>query len=918
MHRKIIISIILVCLVGIAVFLTIFLKSTETVENKAYDMIPNDVALVFDLKNISKASDYLTSENKLVEGVSKLPFAGEIYMVLEKFVSAINGENFKVFAENQFISAVKQLGKNKLDFLYVIPLSATQKSLAKKFVETAFNVTDADEKDEDDVIIYSYTTDSFQRGTMSFCIYENTLLLSESRLSLESALKAYKEKSNLNQCADFQKINKSSGVMTVYMNYDRMSVVFQQVASESFVASKREYPHYAGWTQFDLDYSVKNNLVWFTGYTVKDSTNALSEYIGLFDGQKKVSGKLTSILPSTTAHFVAMGVSDKAKFKIQYEGYLSKNNYLASYQKNIQNLNNEFSLDSKTTISDLFYSWLDDEFGLAVLPSSSDNVYENSYAVFEVENPEQVEMDFYGILESYAKKHDESVKTTDFGDYTIYAVPVSRLPQQLFGNLFSNVSAKCVTFLDSYMIFSNSEQSLEMFLNDNNRGATLAADMNYGRFEENLKSSYSLYTYVSIPRSIGYLRTFFDEKIAKEYDTYTDDLKSLNAVSYQLIADNDNKLYSSICLSLQSIKNDKPEGTWRIRLDTTMIGKPTMFVTHRNENVTLLQDANFSLYMIENQSGNILWKKQVDGPIMGDIQIIDVYNNKKTQYLFNTKRTVYLFDRNGDFVTGFPFGLTSPASAPLAVFDYDKNCSYRIVIPCEDTTINLFSITAGLPIKMEWEAKTENPITMPLRHFSEDGKDYIVYADKYHIHIVNRKGQNRIVVDELIEKAPYAQIEFVSGADETLSRFVTTDVDGNLREIFLDGTVQTSSNCGTHSDAHYFLMADLNDDGNGEYIFVDGTKIEGYGQDYKRIFHYSASSNLKNPFVVGRGDDMKIGVSAEDGNIYLFDSKGTLEKGFPIQAQTDFDVCIVDKNVKGFDIIVGADQNILYYYTVKK
>ncbi len=906
------------CLVGIGVFLTIFLKSTETVENKAYDMIPNDVALVFDIKNLSKATEYLTSDNKLIDGVSKFPFAGETYMVLEKLVSATNNSNFESFAKNQFISAVKQLGKNKLEFLYVIPLSASQKSLVKKYIETAFNVVDSEEKDDDGVTIYSYVTDSFQRGTMTFCVYENTLLLSESRLSLESSLKAYKEKSNLNQCADFQKINKSSGVVTIYMNYDRMSVVFQQVASESFIASKREYPHYAGWTQFDLDYSAKTNLVWFTGYTIKDSTNALSEYIGLFDGQKKVSGKLPSILPSTTAHFVAMGISDKSKYKTQFEGYLSKNNFLTSYQKNIQNLNNEFSLDSKVTILDLFYSWLDDELGLAVLPSTSDNMYENSYAIFEIENSEQVEMDFYGMLESYAKSHNESVKTTDYGDYTIYAMPILRLPQQLFGNLFSNVSAKYVAFLDSYMIFSNTEQSLEMFLNDNNRGATLAADMNYGRFEEKLKSSYSLYTYVSIPRSIDYLRTFFNEKTARVYDDYVENLKLLNAVSYQLIADNDEKLYSSICLSLQSIKNDKPEGRWRIRLDSTMIGKPTMFVSHRNEDLTLLQDVNYSLYMIENQSGNILWKKQLDGPIMGDIQIIDVYKNKKTQYLFNTKHTVYLLDRNGDAVTGFPFGLTSSASSPLSVFDYDKNCTYRIVIPCEDTTINLYSITSGIPMKMEWEATTENPITMPLRHFSEDGKDYIVYADKYHIYVVNRKGQKRIVVDDLIEKAPYAQIEFVSGADETLSRFVTTDVDGNLREIFLDGTIQTTSNCGTHSATHYFLMADLNDDGNGEYIFVDGTKIEGYGQDYKRMFHYSASSNLKNPFIVGTGDDLKIGVSAEDGNIYVFDSKGTLEKGFPIQAQTDFDVCIVDKNLKGFDIIVGTEQNILYYYTVKK
>jgi hypothetical protein len=62
----------------------------------------------------------------------------------------------------------------------------------------------------------------------------------------------------------------------------------------------------------------------------------------------------------------------------------------------------------------------------------------------------------------------------------------------------------------------------------------------------------------------------------------------------------------------------------------------------------------------------------LEGPIMGSVQQLDFYKNGKLQYLFNTAEKIHLIDRNGNYVERYPIALRSPATSPLALFDYER------------------------------------------------------------------------------------------------------------------------------------------------------------------------------------------------------------------------------------------------------
>lgn len=76
-----------------------------------------------------------------------------------------------------------------------------------------------------------------------------------------------------------------------------------------------------------------------------------------------------------------------------------------------------------------------------------------------------------------------------------------------------------------------------------------------------------------------------------------------------------------------------------------------------------------------------MWKVALGEKIIGNVFMIDYYRNGKNQLLFSGKNDLHLLDRNGNYVERYPVKLRSPGSGPLALFDYDNNQVYRLIIP---------------------------------------------------------------------------------------------------------------------------------------------------------------------------------------------------------------------------------------------
>lgn len=195
-----------------------------------------------------------------------------------------------------------------------------------------------------------------------------------------------------------------------------------------------------------------------------------------------------------------------------------------------------------------------------------------------------------------------------------------------------------------------------------------------------------------------------------------------------------------------------------ISLDTLIITKPQFFTNHRTKGKDIVvQDVTNTLHFIST-SGKTLWKKKLDGPILGEIQEVDLLKNGKKQIAFTTNHTFYIIDRNGKNVAPFPKKFKDKITQPLAVFNYDKKRNYRFLI-CQDKEVYMLD-SKGKNVKGFTFKKTKSPITLAPQHIQIGSKDYILVAEKDgKLHILSRTGKSRISVSKKFEfsKIPIAK-----------------------------------------------------------------------------------------------------------------------------------------------------------------
>ncbi len=911
MQRKLIIIIVIACLLGISILSLIFWRSSQDERIDAVGAIPSDVAMVVQIKHLEDAADVVSSDVEFWTNFSNLEMIDRCRDFIVRVNSTLqNDEKFLELRKMELFFVIKKLGVNKLDFVFILSSNEKMKaSLVKNVVEKAFETSNSSDYEFLGEKIYVYENESSNRKTLAFSVCDGLLILGESKVSVEASVRSYKDGNNLKNDRNFDKIkpNQSHVSARVFVNYDKMAEIYQLFASNEFKNRVKKFPRIANWSVLDI--SANNNVLRANGYITLDTLDRSMEYLNLFVGQSSKKGEILSVLPFSTSYFVSMHISDKEKFLENYVLYLQKNNFYKSYENTVADLGESFVKS--------FYKLLDTEMAFAMMPAcGGNNKYENSYAVLKVSSASDAE----NLLQSRVGSSSTYLSETG-EEYKIYGLfdTLANIPQKLFGNIFYRVSGTYATVVDSYIVFSNTDMAIKTFIDDKEKEQILTKNDNFRDFNDKVKSSYSLYAYLYVPQSIDVIKDFWGSVVSSVVDACSDTLQAMNSISFQLTADNDVKFYSELLCSFEKTKPTQPIYR-RMMLDSSasVIGRPTLFFTHRDEYVTLVQDESHRLYMIDNEKKNnqVLWSVVLDGPIVGDIHFVDIMKNHKQQYLFNTENTIYLFDRNGE--KHFGINLASPATADIAVFDYDNNKKYRIAVPCADSSLHLYSLENGLCSALQWNAKSEGVVRNPLVHFASGGKDYILYSDQYHIYIVNRKGDERIYVSEIIERAPNSAIVFDEGADSTLSRFIVTDVYGVVKEIYLDGSVKSSDEFGKRSANHIFLAEDLDEDGNLDYIFADENKLVAYHQSEKKMFSYSAANTITSMRVKSVGDKKYICLLDEKNKLYVLKSNGAIEKGFPLEGKSNFDIGVgTNASAYSFELVVGGEQKKLYYYTLK-
>jgi hypothetical protein len=504
-------------------------------------------------------------------------------------------------------------------------------------------------------------------------------------------------------------------------------------------------------------------------------------------------------------------------------------------------------------------------------------------------------------------------------DYQTYPVR-QLLDESLFSPLLKpRLANPFFTFVEDYVVFANSRSGLEIIIDKHIVGKTLAANPAFLTFyEENRDSEGILSWYVNTgslaPLLYEYLDPPFNERIAPL-------LKELEKFGYAgLKFSRQGQAYL-----LQGrwtpapIAEQRGGVVWRTYLAREAVIPPSVVDRGKGKGKTVfIQDAAHTLYCLSAE-GAILWRKELDGPVLSDFIPVDHYQDGNRQLLFNTRNKVYLIDLTGKDQAVFPLSIQADALAGLTAVDFEGNREYVFFVPCANGYIYGYDKRGG-PLQ-GWSPQTEaGRVRHPLSHFWYGGKDYLIALNESGtLHAFGRNGVRRFPPAPL--KGPFLSPLYYQASGD-ISRIAAGDVKGVVHAANLQGeTFTLRLQIDTTAQAR-FLFADIVGDSRNDYIALAGSEVTAYSysdRGFERVFRTRMDYAQDTLFAVNLPGRPKsfIGTLRRDKRlVYLLDGKGNVLPGFPLAGSTAFVVEDLFGNGENV-VVVGEGRGVGAYSMIE-
>ncbi len=725
-----------------------------------------------------------------------------------------------------------------------------------------------------------------QKGNVYISIISGLFICSTSEEIMKKAIEQTGREDDIRNMPGFSRVLEASG-----KNEDKFFVVFSNLPglfrnffNEEYSSTAQKIGSLAGCAESDI--YINNDGLVLSGYT--ESINPADIFFKYKTGKVGVF-KTYKILPSSTVLFESI--------------FLNAGNSPGKEGNTV--------LVRASDLASRLREYTGEEVTKAYIDIKERPADENIVVIYELKNrvfAEKIFLDEFSLETGKTNvlffQPDEQIKIP------VFVTPYKGFSEAMFPGFTRDFNDSYFAFYDNFLITGSSYITVSRLLYDNLLNKTLANDLTYRDFESTLPTVAGYFFYCVPSRITDYLKGFFSEDIMNSLRSNKASLEKIQAAGYQFTSSND-MIYNS--LSIRFIEEAREESTteWETLLDTVAAIKPFFFTNHTTgAKEIFIQDMKNNGYLI-NAAGRVLWKVPLRERINGTIFMIDYFRNGKYQLLFSGRNYLHLLDRNGNYVERYPVKLRSPATNSLALFDYDNNLNYRLLIAGDDRMIYAYD-RSGSVVKGWNPFRTAGPVNAEVSWCRVSGKDYLAVSDNSSIYFLDRTGNIRLRLREPVTKAGRSSLRLSSGTSPSL---VCTSPEGTVQHIYFDGSVKKFS-LKTFTVDHAFDFFDVDGDGFGEYVFIDKGILYLYDHNRTEMFSRGfGSPELGGPInFIFSASDREIGVFDINENlIYLIDKNGKTMSGFPLRGASMFSIGkLSDKS--GWHLIVGGTDRFLYNY----
>ncbi len=486
----------------------------------------------------------------------------------------------------------------------------------------------------------------------------------------------------------------------------------------------------------------------------------------------------------------------------------------------------------------------------------------------------------------------------DFQGVLVYPLQEAALLKEAFSPLLDRwPTPSHYTIIEDAFVFAPGVESLRGAISAHNRKATYGQAARFEKLRAQLVSeSNSLF----ISEKPGASRMVGDSLALTGLPRgLADDLPEGYLATAQLSVSDGFSLRTYQFRDTRYLEAENPQvqEVFTAALEAPARTRPQFLKNHRNGQMDVaVQDEEHTLYLFSS-SGSLFWKKELPGPIQGDIQQVDLFRNGRLQMAFSTDTQLMVLDRDGKAVAPFPKEFAGGNLRPLAVFDYENNRNYRLVVT-QGSRVFMYD-GQGREVSGFKFREAESPVIGLPRHIRIGNRDYLVFQlENGKLRILNRVGDTRVPVRETFEFSNNPVFEYRDG-------FAFSERGGSLVRIDTRGRVsRTDLNLGPEHgmDATTKTLAFMDD--NRFRVKGNRKELDLGVYTAPRIFY------LYDIIYVSVTD-------LQSQQVYLFRSTAAPVPGFPVEGSGPADMADMD-NDRNPEIAVPFRDNAIRVYRIRR
>ncbi len=508
----------------------------KTPSHYALKAVPKNSVLMVKTSDLSGAWTEI-SQSKVWNYLVKNPYFADIQSDIE-MLNTFLADNIAadaVLSDRSLLASIHMTSGVDWDMLYVVDLKGVASMISSTIKSTlsyAKGYT-LKERTYNEATIYELHDEKNYDDVIYITLHDNLFIASFTGSLLENSIDEFASNYWINN-TNFTKVrDKLSGneLFRYFFNFKHLQDFVSSYSTENsetidMIANSLTY------SVFDM--YLADELLSFEGYTGVDSAGS---YVKALAGVKPGSLSAWEISSEQTGVYFSMGFENYMDFYNQLTEH-----YRAGNAKDMEDIENNVKKLERylgISIQENFFDWIGNEVAFLKLRPAENRRLEDVVVLIKTNNIVDAKKGLGEITRKIKQRSPVKFEEVNYKNFTIHYLDRRNLFKLFFGKLFKSLEKPYFTYIEDFVVLSNSPEVLKDFIDDYIMGRTLNNLESFKDFKNEFKGKSNLSLFIRTPQMYESLYKHSlpeDRQAVKENKEF---ILSFSNIGFQLVTEGD-------------------------------------------------------------------------------------------------------------------------------------------------------------------------------------------------------------------------------------------------------------------------------------------------------------------------------------------------------------------------------------------